>query len=257
MSAPLLGSVLHLRGEILLGLALPPAGSAALALAVLLGVPRENTAALYLVAGMALFLLVTFLPQGSGRRRRSYRQREIVLATVFSLGHTLTLLFMALSPDADAHLRHLLNGEILAVRPWELALAATTSLGLVALSILKRGQLFAFALDEEGFSLKAQRPRLFAVSYRLAAVVIVTGGVILVGPLLCTALLVLPPLFAEKAARGMESYLRSGVVIGLIGTSAGFLAAIGLDLPPAPVAGVGLLLSGLASMLLVKTLRKV
>lgn len=67
VAAAPLGAMLSLRDEILLGLALPPVGTAAIVAAVWVGVPDEATWALYLVAVAGILLVSLFLPRKNGR----------------------------------------------------------------------------------------------------------------------------------------------------------------------------------------------
>jgi ABC-type Mn2+/Zn2+ transport system permease subunit len=243
---PPLGASLYLRNEVLLGIALPPAGSAVVALAVALNVPAEAHTVLYLITMATLFGLMLVLPLGTGKQQVSIRRREIILAVTFVLGNTLTVLFMALSPHAESHLKHFLSGEILSITRGELGFSLVLGIFLLIFGFAYRGVLFAFCLDEEGFKIKTERYNAVKIFYRLAATLIVTGGIILIGPILCTALLILPALFGEKAARSLEGYIAWSIAIGFSGTLCGFLLSILLDLPPSYVASCAIFLSGMA-----------
>jgi ABC-type Mn2+/Zn2+ transport system permease subunit len=242
-----------MRQEILLGLALPPAGSAAIALAVALGAGEENRALLFAVTVAALLALVLALPLGAGNMGAGgQRRREIILAGALVLGNALTLGIMALSPRAESHLRHLLSGEVMAAGKPELTAMVLLGAGLLFLGIRYRGALFALSLDEE--MLRAQGRHYAAVrfGYRAALVSIVTAALMLAGPVLCAALLILPPLFAEGRFRGLERNMAACSGIGAAGVLAGFLAAIAADLPPAPCAAAGMAVVGLGLRLFIR-----
>ncbi len=246
---PPLGATLYLRNEVLLGLALPPAGSAAVALAVLLGMPAEATGGLYVVTFITVFIILILLPIGAGGTRLSLRRREILLAAIFVLGNALTMLFMTFSIHNQAHLRHLLNGELLAIGKTEFIIASTVSVVLLWIGWRYRGFLFAFSLDEEAFKIKSRHYNRMKALYRLGATLVITGGIILIGPILCTALLILPPLLAELKSVGMERYMGKTVIVGLFGTGIGLIAALILDLPPSYLAVCGIVAVGGAAIL--------
>lgn len=242
--APPLGATLYLRHEVLLGIALPPAGSAAIALFVALGVDEEDRLLLFALTVTFLFLLTLALPLAAGLRRISLRRREIVLAAVLCLGNALVLSVMALSPRAESHLRHLLAGELMAAGARELWAVGGGALILGALAWRFRGVLFAFSLDEEHFRLQGRHYYAAKMAYRLLAALLVTAALMLAGPVLCAGLLVLPALFAERRVAGMEAYCLACAFIGVAGTLLGFLGGIAADLPPAPSAAFGMALIG-------------
>lgn len=244
--APPLGATLYLRHEVLLGIALPSAGSAFIALAVAAGMDGESRLGIFLVTVFALFLLTLALPLSAVSRQASLRRREILLAAVLCLGNAATVAVMALSPRAESHLRHLLAGELMAAGPADLWAAGAGALVLLLAGLRWRGAFIAFTLDEEHFSLQGRRYQAVRIAYRFLGVLVVTSALMLAGPVLCAALLVLPALFAERSVAGMERYLGVTSCIGVAGTAAGFLAGVAADFPPAPAAAFGLAAAGLA-----------
>lgn len=252
---PPLGAGLHLRNESLLGIALPPAAAALLALFTALGVEGAGEGhghGWIAFTGIALGLgaLVAALPPGAGPRRISLRQRALLLAAVFTLGNATLLLIMALSPRAQAHLFNVLNGELLAVGAGELLASTLVALLLAAGFTRYRGYFLAYFLDEETLRVRLRGHRLVALSFHLLSVLAVTTAVLLIGPVLCTALLILPPLLTERRARGLVPFLIAAAAVGVTGTATGFLTALLFDLPPAPTAAAGLLAVGVLYRLL-------
>jgi ABC-type Mn2+/Zn2+ transport system permease subunit len=244
--APPLGATLYLRHEVLLGIALPPAGSAVIALAVAAGMDGESRLGIFLVTVLALFLITLALPLSGGARQASLRRRGILLAALLCLGNAATVAAMALSPRAESHLRHLLAGELMAAGRGDLLAVGAGALVLLALGFRWRGALIALALDEEHFRAQGGGYQAARIAYRLLGVLVVASVLMLAGPVLCAALLVLPALFAERAVAGIGRYLLATALLGAAGTAAGFLAGVAADLPPAPSAAFGLVVAGLA-----------
>jgi len=232
---PPFGATLSLRNEILLGIALPPMGSAVIAAAVVAGVPSDATLLLYCITAVALFFLMIALPLNAGTKRISLRRRELILAGLFCFGNTLTMLFMSISPLAEAHFKYLLQGELLAVNTTELWITGALSALLFAAGIRYRGALYAYALDEEGLFIKERSYSTITILYRAVATLIITGGIILIGPLLTTSLLIVPAFLCERHCRGLDLFMSMVVGVGCIGAITGFFLAIFVDLPPAPV----------------------
>lgn len=244
---PPLGAGLHLRNESLLGIALPPAGTALLALASALHDDhgQGQTVVDFLIVAGGLALVLALLPPGAGPRKANLRSRSLMLAALFSVANAALLLVLAVSTHARAELLHALNGEMLAVNTGAV-IAAGVGVALMALLfVIFRGHVLAYLLDEETYRIRVRGARFMALAFPALAVVAVTGAVLLEGPILATGLLVLPPLLAERRARGLVPYLWSSMGIGVVGTLGGFLAALAADLPPAPAAVAGVLAVGL------------
>jgi ABC-type Mn2+/Zn2+ transport system permease subunit len=233
---PPLGATLSLRNEILLGIALPPVGSAVIAGAMLAGVSPDATLLLYILAAGTLFLIMILLPLSVGKKQISMRRRELILAALFCIGNTLTILFMALSPNVEAHFKNLLQGEILAVTNTDLIVTVIGAVALLITGFRYRGVLYAYSLDEEGLRIKEKSYTTITVLYRAAATIIITGGIVLIGPLLTTSLLIVPAFFIEQRSRGLEHFMIISMILGVTGTMSGFLFAVATDYPPAVVA---------------------
>lgn len=245
---PPLGAALHLRNESLLGIALPPAGTALLALASALHDDHGQGQGFvdFLIVAGGLAAVLALLPPGAGPRKTNLRTRALMLAALFSVANASLLLVLAVSTHARAELLHSLNGEMLAVKTGAV-IAAAAGVAVACLLFWRyRGHVLAYLLDEETYRIRVSGARLMALVFPAAAVVAVTGAVLLEGPILATGLLVLPPLLAERRARGLMSYLRASVGIGVVGVLCGFLVALAADLPPAPASVAGVLLVGLA-----------
>lgn len=232
-AAPL-GAILSLRDEILLGLALPPVGAAAIVTAVWVGVPVTQTPVLYMVAVGGILLVSLAMPRKSSGT--SPRWRAAFLASVFAAGEAATMLVSSASTRVEAHLQHMLRGELLAVGSSELIGFAALTAVVLGLGYAKRGFLFALAVDEESLGISSPRrvgPVLFG--FRVLSAMVIAAGVIWVGPLLTVALLAVPSMFYERRARGLTQLILGVAMIGLAGVLIGFGGSIAWDLPPAPV----------------------
>lgn len=246
LTAAPLGAVLSLRDEILLGLALPPVGAAAIVFAVMMGVSPESSLPLYLAA-VAAILLVSLLLPGRSAQGTSGRRRAALLVGVFCAGETATLLMGAVSPKVEAHVHDMLRGEVLAMSVPELVGFIVLTLLALALAFRFRGVLFALALDEEGLLIRyGKRGRQALLGFRIAGALIIASGVIWVGPLLTLGLLAVPALLFEGRAQGLGSLFRGVALLAFAGTTIGFLVSIALDIPPVPMVVAMLFICGSA-----------
>jgi ABC-type Mn2+/Zn2+ transport system permease subunit len=248
IAAPL-GSLLSLRDEILLGLALPPVGAAGIVLAVTLGIDTEAALPLY-AAAFASILLVSMLLPGSEQHGASARWRAVLLAGIFCAGEAATLIMGAASARVEAHVQHMLRGEVLAMEQAELFGFIALTLGTLALAFRFRGLLYALALDQEGLIIRnGHQGRRTVLLFRVSGALIIAAGVISVGPLLTLGLLAIPTLLWERSAIGLGSLITGVIIIGLLGTISGFLLSITVDMPPVPVVIAALFLAAGAATL--------
>ncbi|MGD9546372.1 MAG: metal ABC transporter permease [Candidatus Krumholzibacteriia bacterium] len=235
LTAAPLGAALSLRDEILLGLALPPVGAAAIVLAVMLGVDPDSSAPLYFSAVAAILAVSLMLP-GPRAQGGSVRWRAVLLAGVFCAGEAATLLMGAASPRVEAHVHDMLRGEILAMDARELWGFVILTAVAIAVAFRNRGLLYALALDQEGLVIKLKKRGDRAVlGFRVASALVIAAGVIWVGPLLTLGLLAVPTLLWERRARRLNNLMTGVTAIGFLGVVLGFCVAILLDMPPVPV----------------------
>ncbi len=150
--------------------------------------------------------------------------QEAVIGVVFVLGATASLLLLASNPHGSEHLRDLLVGQILWVRPPQLIVAA-----VVYAAILAAWFGFARRVGRVGFYL------LFALA--------VTISVQLVGLYLVFATLIVPPLATRRMARHR---LATAWVLGIVGYGGGLIASTASDLPSGAVIVWALAIAGLA-----------
>ncbi len=248
-AAPL-GALLSLRDEILLGLALPPVGAAAIVLAVMLGVDPESSFPLYAAAVTAILVISLVVPgrlqQGGGTR-----QRAIWLVGVFLAGQAASLLMGAASPRVEAHVHDMLRGEVLTMDRVELTGFVALTLLALGLAFRFRGWLYALALDQESLLIRhGGLGRRFIVLFRVAGALIIASGVIWVGPLLTLGFLAIPTLMWERRARGLGGLVLGVILVGVAGTLLGFSASIATDMPPVPMVVAALFVTGGAARLL-------
>jgi len=253
---PALGAALHLRREIFLGIVLPPFGSAVIGLSVLGGISPESRLLLFGIVAASLLALLSS-PLFSARWGDGpARNKETLLAAVFVLGQTATYLAMHLSPRVHANLSHLLSGEILAAGATECWTALMMNAILMGLCFRFRGLLYAYCLDETGLKIRERRFGWIEVAYRIIAAVTITAALVHVGPLLTTAYLVLPPLFAERTTSGVERFFLLSIIIGVGATLFGFIGALAADYPPVHAISAILFLFGSALAVITRILLK-
>ena len=203
-----LGTQVLARGIVFIDLAIAQIAGCGVLLADQLGLEPEGAAvqvaALAAALGGALLLTWT--------ERVWPEVQEAVIGVVFVLAATGGVLLLASNVHGSEHLRDLLVGQILWVRPHWLAWTAAIYAGILALWFRARDRL-----GRTGFYV------LFALA--------VTVSVQLVGVYLVFATLIVPPLATRRMAR---CRLVAAWALGVAGYATGLVISTALDLPTGP-----------------------
>jgi len=203
-----LGTQVLARGIVFIDLAIAQIAGCGVLLADRVGFEAEGVAVQIaaLAAALAGALLLTLT------ERRWPDVQEAVIGVVFVLAATGGVLLLASNVHGSEHLRDLLVGQILWVRPQQLAWAAAVYAGVLA-------AWFGF------------RHRLGRTGFYVVFACAVTVSVQLVGLYLVFATLIVPPLATRAMTRGR---LPAAWAIGVTGYALGLAGSAALDLPSGP-----------------------
>lgn len=160
--------------------------------------------------------------------RRWPEVQEAVIGVAFVLAANAAILLLAANPHGAEHLKDLLIGQVLWVRPATLAWVALVYAVILALWFLPGERI-----GRIGFYL------LFACA--------VTISVQQVGLYLVFATLIVPALATRRFARGR---LAAGYALGALGYGTGLACSLATDLPPGPLIVCVLAVLGLATFAL-------
>jgi len=204
-----LGAQVLARGIVFIDLAIAQIAGCGVLFADALGFEPEGAAVQ--VAALAAALLGALLLTWTERRWPDVQ--EALIGVVFVLAATAGILFLASNVHGSEHLRDLLVGQILWVRP--------ATLGVVAL-------VYAVVL---GVWFGA-RARIGRPGFYLLFACVVTLSVQLVGVYLVFASLIVPPLATRRFERHR---LGAAWALGIAGYVVGLALSVGFDWPTGPV----------------------
>jgi zinc/manganese transport system permease protein len=215
-----LGAQVLARGIVFIDLAIAQIAGCGVLLADALGFEPEGVAVQVaaLAAALAGALLLTWT------ERRWPDVQEAIIGVVFVLAATAGVLFLASNVHGSEHLRDLLVGQILWVRPG--------TLGIVAL-------VYA-VLFVVWYTAQARVGRL---GFYVLFACVVTISVQLVGVYLVFASLIVPPLATRRLVRAR---IAAAWALGLAGYVAGVAASVTFDWPTGPVIVWALAVLGIA-----------
>lgn len=195
------------------------------------------------VAALGLCLGVAGL--FAGLERRASVASDTLLAVIAHGSLAAGVLAIALLPPQGGSLESLLFGELLAVGDAQLRLISAVGLVVALVSARHWRDWLAIAVDAdlariEGIAV--ERARLLQLLC-IAALIGVAMNV--VGVLLVTALLIVPPAAARALSRSPEQMAALGAVLGALAVLGGLWLSVAADTPAGPsvVAGACVLFS--------------
>lgn len=234
-----LGVYVVLRRIVLLGVALPQAGAAGIAVAFwLTGHSHQpgggHTGALLGSLG-AIFASLAVLVVG---QRVGRSPTEWGVGALFAVASAATVLFVALDPSGDLEMTNLLRGELLSLGDTDLWILSIATAGSLLLFFAFRREILLASFDAE-FARTIERDpgRANALLFGLLGVAIALG-VMDAGPLVVFGFLVLPALAALRLAPGLGAALAISAAIGAFCSVSGFVLAYRADLPTGPTSVV-------------------
>jgi zinc transport system permease protein len=220
-----LGVFLVLRRFSLIGDGLAHFTFGSVALALLLGVAPEHVtlAALPLVLVAAVGIL--WLSENTRIAG------DAAIGIVSALGIAGGVILASLAGGFNVDLLSYLFGNILAIGNAELILAATLCASVLLVVVLCYRDLFAVTFDEEFARTTGVNTRTVNILLALLAALTVVLAMKLVGIMLISALLILPPAAALQVARSFLGALLCSAILGTLAVGSGILASIALNLP--------------------------
>lgn len=232
-----LGVYVVLRRLVLLGMALPQAGAAGIALVFFAtghahGDPGQAHALALAGSLAATFTALGLLVLGS---RNSTQPVEWRIGGVLAIATAATLLFVALSPTGDLEMTSLLRGELLAISDRDLVVLAIAASVIALVFVLFRRELLLVSFDPEFARTIGRDPLRYDLVLYLLLGATISIGVMTAGPMVVFAFLVLPALAALRLGRSMLMTFAVAAGIATVSSVGGFALSYHADLPTGPV----------------------
>lgn len=220
----LLSCFLVLRGWALMGDAISHAVLPGIVLAYILGIPLILGA---FVAGMTCALATGYLSHNS--RVKQDTVMGVVFSGMFGVG---IVLFVSI--ETDAHLDHILFGNMLGVEPHELWTAGLISLGVSAVIVLKWKDLLLYCFDPAQARACGLRVGLMHYGLLAALSLTIVATLAAVGLILAIGLLIGPGAIAFLVVRSFGPMLIVAVGVCMASMLLGAYLSFFLDSAPAP-----------------------
>jgi zinc transport system permease protein len=185
--------------------------------------------------------------------RKTDVSSDALIGVLFTGGLALGIVLISSQQGYQPELMSFLFGSILSVSSQDLGVILVFSALIVVALLMLLRQLTLLALDKESAWLYGVRTELLDFFFYVLLSVTIVLGVKLLGIILVSALLIIPPTVAKLVAPSFKTLIGGSVISGEVFIVLGLLLSYFLDLP----SGATIILVGVVSFLLVAGWRMV
>jgi zinc transport system permease protein len=179
---------------------------------------------------------------------------DTIMALLLSGSVALGIIILSILRGSPAQIQSYLFGDILAVGPQDVAFAATLAV-LVFFGLFWRlSDISLLSAHEEMAYVCGVRVKLLNYLFILLLTIAVALTIRLLGIILVTALIVVPPSIARNISRNLRQQIVLSIAAGLLGGIAGIFASYHLDVPCGPAIVLTLILFFIGTLFLGKLL---
>lgn len=172
-------------------------------------------------------------------RERGRTAGDVALAVIFYGGIAGGVLIMSLADVSSTNTISYLLGNVLSVGRADILVISLVSALVIALMFGFRKALFAVCYDEEVARVSGVPVRTMNMILAITAAVTIGTAMRVVGVLLVSAMLVLPVAAVQQLTRSFSTTVRASLVLGLLTSTGGLIAAYYLNSRPGGTIVVG------------------
>ena len=222
ISCSTLGVFLVLRRLSLIGDGLAHVTFGGVAMGMLLGVfPLYTAIPVVMASSIAILKLV--------ERARLFG--DAAIGMVSSIGIAGGIVLASVAGGFNIDLFSYLFGNILAIRASEVVISMCLSLGVITTVLLLFHELFSMTFDEESARASGIKTGRINMILVLLSGLTVVLAMKVVGIMLISSLLIVPPVTALQIARSFKGTMAFASVISIISVISGVWLSVALDLP--------------------------
>ena len=236
---PQVGIFFVLRRMVLLGIALPQVSNAGIAFAFLLHTigwhffPHIESEMATALMGSVVFTLITIFTLAIlERRRKGFTENRI--GFTYAVAGAASILFVAWNPYGKSEVLSMLKGEIVSIPDiylWSM-FAIYGTIFIVLFGFHRNFILVSY--DADTAVTLGKKVILWDIVLYLIVGVIISFGVMTVGPLVIFGFLLIPAIAARMVTRGILFFCIVSSAIGVVASFIGFYISYRFDLPTGP-----------------------
>ncbi|MGM9800633.1 MAG: metal ABC transporter permease [Muribaculaceae bacterium] len=161
-----------------------------------------------------------------------WRVREdSAIAVVWALGMAIGVIFVFMTPGYVPELTSFLFGNILTISNSDIALFAVYTLALIAFFAIYFRKIVAVAFDRDFATISGLPVKFISTVMTVMIALCIVLTIKLVGIMLLMSMLSLPQMIAENFFSRLKSIMFASVSISLIGSVAGLMLSLAIDVP--------------------------
>ncbi len=215
----LIGTIVVLKRMSFLGAGLSHAAFAGVIISLILEIPVLVGAFLYnLIASIGILKL------------RKAANADALIGIIFSFSMALGIMLVYVE-GINASIVQILFGDILSISRSDIVISFISTLIILALFYIKGKKLIYFAFDEEYLKTKGENTEMLYTLLLIALALIITVSIKLIGILLVSSFLVIPPSSAIMISRNTKQMIFYSVLFSLISLAAGLFLSFSFDIP--------------------------
>lgn len=172
-----------------------------------------------LVSGIIFSLAIYYL------ERKTKIHSDTLIGLIFVSGLSLGLILMSFKPSYQPDLLNFLIGNILTISDLDFIVSVIFSLFILSILIFRFSQVTISLLDPIEAKLRGINFNFYELIFYLFLGLSVILGIKVVGVILVTAFLIIPPAISSLIAKSFKQFIFLSVLFGLINTFSGFLIA--------------------------------
>lgn len=195
---------------------------AGIALAVMLGVSPLPVA---LVWASAVAVLIWWL------EKNTRLPSDTLIGILFTASMALGVILMSFTEGYQPELVSFLFGSILAIRPLDMYLILSFGLAILTWLILSFRQLTFMSLSEDQAAISGIPVRLQTVILYVSLAISTVLGVKILGIILVSALLIIPPATSRLLTNNLKSHVLMSLIMGELMVLSGLAVSYLYDLP--------------------------
>jgi zinc/manganese transport system permease protein len=216
------------RGVIFVDLSLAQIAALGTTIAFLVGFPLHGREAYFCSLGFTVLGAALF---AVSRTESGRIPQEAVIGIVYAVASALAILLLDRSSEGTEHLKYILVGNLLSVRPSEVVQMAGLYAVVGALHWRWRKPFLAISRDARAAAAEGISVRLWDFLFYTTFGVVVTSSVAVAGVLLVFSYLVVPSVTAMLFAEGVGARLAIGWATGFLASVVGMGVSYAWDAP--------------------------
>lgn len=189
-------------------------------------------------------------------RRSGTLSSDAILGLLSHSGLALGLVAISLISQPNVNLNGLLFGDILGVSKQDVGIIYIGGTIIMIILALIWRPLFAATVSQELSEAEMKKPYMTEVVFMLLMAAVIALAMKIVGVLLITAMLIIPPATARKFSVKPEQMVLIATLIGVVSVGGGIAGSLQFDTPTAPTIVVASLALFILSRLSPQSLRK-